>query len=65
VQKWQLFDLIRRVSELTEIAQPIIIGSHSLFAVVSRLERFETHLRSQRHIHDHLTPIQELLARLT
>jgi hypothetical protein len=52
-------------ASIVEKACGNLIGSHSLFAVVSRLERFETHFRSQRHIHDNLTPIQELLARLT
>jgi len=33
-------------------------------ALVSRLERFENHLRSQPYINYNLTPIRELLARL-
>ncbi len=33
MQKRQLFDLISRVSELTDIAEPIIVGSQSLFAI--------------------------------
>lgn len=89
MQRWQLFDLIRRVSELTDIAEPVIVGSQSLLldggvvmmepltqraelvketafdgALIPRLERFENHLRSQRHINYNLTPIRELLARL-
>ena len=33
MKRWQFFDLIRRVSELTQITEPVIVGSHSLFAV--------------------------------
>jgi hypothetical protein len=33
-------------------------------ALIPRLERFETHLRSQRHVNYNLAPIHELLARL-
>jgi hypothetical protein len=33
VKRWQFFDLIRRVRELTQITEPVIVGSHSLFAV--------------------------------
>jgi hypothetical protein len=33
VKKWQLFDLLRRVSEMTNISEPVIVGSHSLFAI--------------------------------
>ncbi len=33
MKRWQFFDLIRRVSELTKITEPVIVGSHSLFAV--------------------------------
>ena len=33
-------------------------------ALVERLERFENHLRSQRHINYNLAPLRELLARL-
>jgi hypothetical protein len=37
VRKEQLFDLILRVSELTNIREPKIVGSHSLFAVTDRV----------------------------
>ncbi len=33
MKRWQFFDLIRRVSDLTKITEPVIVGSHSLFAV--------------------------------
>ena len=37
MRKEQLFDLVRRVSALTGIAEPKIVGSHSLFAVTNRV----------------------------
>jgi hypothetical protein len=35
VQKEQLFDLVRRVNDLTGISLPIIVGSHSVFAITN------------------------------
>lgn len=76
MKKEYLFDLIRRVKEVSGVSLPIIVGSQCLYAataiketayegaLVQRLERFENHLRSQRHINYNLTPIRELLARL-
>lgn len=37
MRKEQLFDLVQRVSALTKIAEPKIVGSHSLFAVTDRI----------------------------
>jgi hypothetical protein len=37
VKKWQLFDLIRKVSELTKISSPVIVGSQSLFAITDQV----------------------------
>lgn len=37
MRKEQLFDLVRRVSKLTNISEPKIVGSHSLFAVTDRV----------------------------
>jgi hypothetical protein len=37
VKKNQLLDLIGRVSDLTHIREPIIVGSHSLFAITDRV----------------------------
>ncbi len=33
MKKWQLLDLVRRVHELTNISEPVIVGSQSLFAI--------------------------------
>lgn len=37
MKKWQLLDLIRRVHELTNINEPVIVGSQSLFAVTDQV----------------------------
>ena len=37
MKKEQLFDLIQRVSSLSGISAPIIVGSHSLFAVTDNV----------------------------
>jgi hypothetical protein len=37
VKKWQLLDLIRRVHELTNINEPVIVGSQSLFALTDQV----------------------------
>lgn len=37
MKKWQLLDLIRRVHELTNINEPVIVGSHCLFAVTDQI----------------------------
>ncbi len=37
MRKEQLFDLVQRVSAMTKIAEPKIVGSHSLFAVTNRI----------------------------
>ncbi len=37
MKKWQLLDLIRRVHELTNIHEPVIVGSHCLFAVTDQI----------------------------
>jgi hypothetical protein len=101
VNKENLLDLIRRVTEVSGVSVPIIVGSQSLYAatdqvphicnlldgrmilmaplmertemvketaydgaLIPRLQRFEAHLRSQRHVNYHLQPLCELLARL-
>ena len=37
MKKWQLLDLVRRVHELTNINEPVIVGSQTLFAITDQV----------------------------